>query len=187
MRRFFLLLSCLLLAACALQPVVRQPALRVGAEPAAFVLNARIAVKHDGKRSSAALRWTHQDGVDEMLLFGPFGQTLASIRRDAHEVVLETSQQRYSAQDAAELTHQVLGWSLPLDGLQYWVLAMPTPQGAADMERDAQGQLSMLRQDGWEIRYTRYATPAVDSLPQRMLLQRAGLEIQLLVDTWEIH
>lgn len=187
MRRFYLLLLCLLLAACASQPVSQQPLTRRVDAANTFVLNARIAVKHDGKRSTAALRWAHQNGVDEMLLFGPFGHTLANIRRDEHEVVLETSEQRYVAQDAAELTRTVLGWSLPLDGLKCWVLAMPDPNGEAEVERDAQGQLSMLRQDGWEIHYTRYVTPAADSLPQRMLLQRAGLEIQLLVDTWEIH
>ena len=75
---------------------------------------------------------------------------------------------------------------MPLAGLRFWVLALPAPESAAAVERDANGQVSMVRQDGWEIRYTRYAVPSADSLPLRLSLQREGMELQLLIDEWEI-
>jgi outer membrane lipoprotein LolB len=55
----------------------------------------------------------------------------------------------------------------------------------ASVERDAKGQVSVLRQDGWDIRYMAYATKAADSLPLRITLQHEGLEIKLLIDEWQ--
>lgn len=176
----------LLLSGCASTPPAQQPVTRPAhAEHASFVIVGRIAVKHEGERSSATVRWIHGAETDEILLFAPLGNTIARIQRNGQGIVLDTSDKHYAAQDAEELTQQALGWRLPLSGLQYWVLALPTPGEVFDIERDDNGQINLLRQAGWAIRYTRYATPAPDSLPLRMILQRDELEIQLLIDEWE--
>ncbi|MBI5659215.1 MAG: outer membrane lipoprotein LolB [Nitrosomonadales bacterium] len=178
----------LALAGCATRLQAPQPQVRPAqAGQAAFALNGRIAVKHDGERTTSNMRWTHYPTEDEILLFAPLGQTVARIRRDAVGVVLDTADKHYSAQDTEELTQRALGWHLPLDGLQYWVLALPAPGSKASIERDANGQVNAMRQDGWEIRYTRYTAQQPDSLPLRMNLQREGTELQLLVDEWEIR
>lgn len=184
MFRLFLLL---LLAGCASVPPAPQPVVRpADAEQKPFVLNGRIAVRHDGDRSSANIRWTHRAGDEDILLLAPFGQTVAHIHSDGQKVTLDTADKHYVAQDTGELTQQVLGWHLPLEGLRYWVLALPSPQGEARIEHDANGQVSILQQDGWSIRYPRYAAPTPDSLPLRVSLQREGMELQLLIDEWEI-
>jgi outer membrane lipoprotein LolB len=43
----------------------------------------------------------------------------------------------------------------------------------------------VLRQDGWEVRYLRYADNKADSLPKRMQLSREDLQLTLLIDEWE--
>lgn len=185
-RLFYLLL--LLLAACASAPHAPQSVARPEmAETKPFVLSGRIAVKYDGERSSAGVHWAHHSADDEILLLAPLGQTVARIRRDAQGVALDTPDKHYTAQNTEELTHRVLGWQLPLTGLRNWVLALPAAESEANIERDANGQVSVMHQDGWEIRYLRYATQAPDSLPLRISLQREGMEMQLLIDEWEIH
>ncbi len=187
MRWLLLLFPCVLVG-CASAPSASQPVTRPAqAEQAVFALTGRLAIRHDGERSSAGVRWSHRSGADEILLFTPLGQTMARIDRDAQGVVLDTSGKHYAAQDTEELTQRVLGWRLPLDGLRYWVLALPAPGSKAGIEHDANGQVSMMRQDGWAIRYTRYAAQMPDSLPLRMNLQREEVEIQLLIDEWEIQ
>lgn len=174
----------LLLAGCATAPpqsVVRPS----HAGQASFALDGRIAVKYDGERSSAGMHWQHDADSDDILMLAPLGLTVAHLRRDAHGATLEASGKHYAAQDSGELMQQVLGWRLPLSGLPYWVLGVPMPEVISSMERDARGQVSLLRQDGWNIRYTAYAAPGVDSLPLRMTLQREGLEIRLLIDEWK--
>lgn len=185
--RWLLLLFPLVLVGCASAPPVSQPVTRPAqAEHAPFSLTGRLSIRHDDERSSAGVRWSHRGGNDEILLFTPLGQTMARIGRDAQGVVLDTSDKHYAAQDAGELTQRILGWRLPLDGLRYWVLALPAPGNKAGIEHDENGQVSVMRQDGWAIRYTRYAARTPDSLPLRLTMQREEVEIQLLIDEWEM-
>jgi outer membrane lipoprotein LolB len=175
---------CLLcLAGCAstVPHTVSQPA----QSEAPFAFNGRAAIKHDGERTSANLHWVHRTDFDEILLMGPLGQTVARIQSDENGVTLDTSDQHYAAQNAESLTHQVLGWSLPLFGLRYWVQAIPAPEDQAQIKLNANGQMLVLQQAGWTIRYVQYATPETDSLPMRMSLQHQGLEILLVINEWE--
>jgi outer membrane lipoprotein LolB len=186
--RWFLLLLSLLTAGCASVPTVSQPVVRPAeAEQKPFVLNGRIAIRHGDERSSANMRWAHHSEEDDILLLAPFGQTVARIHRDALKIMLDTSDRHYTAQNTEELTRQVLGWNLPLSGLQFWVLALPSPGSKASIEHDINGQISVLQQDGWNIRYTRFAGQTPDSLPLRINLRREEMELQLLIDEWEIH
>jgi outer membrane lipoprotein LolB len=176
----------LALGACATTPgvaVVQRPA---QAELVPFAFNGRVATKHNGERTSAGVRWTHRGAEDEILLLAPLGQTVARIYSDAQGVLLEASGKKYFELDAETLTERVLGWHLPLSGMRYWVLALPAAGTEAAIERAENGQVKVLRQHGWEINYTRYAADTPDSLPLRMTLQRDGMEMQLLIDEWEI-
>lgn len=174
----------LLLAGCASTPqtvVLRSSP----AEQAAFALDGRIAVKYDGQHPSGGFHWQHDAVSDDILMLAPLGITVAHIKRDVHGATLEASGKLYAAADSGELMQQALGWSLPLEGLPYWVMAQPMPGTPATVERDANGQVNLLRQDGWDIRYTAYAATAADSLPLRMILHREKLEIRLLIDEWK--
>jgi len=187
MRGLFLLLA-LLLSGCASTPPVTQAEQRpADADQKPFVLNGRIAIKHDRDRSSANIRWAHRSEDDDILLLTPFGQTVAHIHSNAQEVVLDTADKHYTAQNTEELILQVLGWHLPMAGLRYWVLAMPAPESQASIGHDANGQISNMQQNGWEINYIRYAAQTQNSLPLRINLQREGMELQLLIDEWEIR
>ncbi len=186
MRRVLAAVALLLLAGCVTTPPVTATLRPPQAERAAYTINGRIAVKYDSKHSSGNLHWAHTADADDVLLLAPLGMTVAHLRRDVGGAVLEASGKRYAAQDAGDLMQQVLGWRLPLDGLPYWVLALPKPGAEAAMERDANGHISVLRQDGWAIRYTRYTAEMADALPVRIVLLREGLEITLLIDEWAL-
>ena len=179
-------LLLLLLGACATTPGVPVLLRPVQAELAPFAFNGRVAIKHNGERSTAGVRWTHRGAEDEILLLAPLGQTVARIFSDAEGVLLETAGKKYFEQDAETLTERVLGWHLPLSGMRYWVLALPAAGSQAVIERAENGQVKVLRQDGWEINYTRYAADAQDSLPLWLSLQRNGMEMQLFIDEWEL-
>jgi len=175
----------LALSACSTVPVVEPSAATQVQASGEFVLNGRVAIRHNGDRQSAGLHWTHRRASDEILLLGPLGQTAARVYHDGFGATLEDGSRRYQAEDAASLMEKVLGWQLPLDGLPDWVLARPQPGSAAEIENDAAGRLARLRQSGWEIRYPRYADETPGSLPTRLELQRADLQVQLLIDEWK--
>lgn len=180
---------CLLLAGmlggCTLLPTA--PAVRP-AQPdsASFKLNGRISVKYNGSHHSAGLRWTHTAQSDEILLLAPLGQTAARIYRDASGAMLDDGEQRHEAASTEILMQQVLGWYLPLGGLHHWVLGLPEAGSPAQVERNGNGQIALLRQDGWEIRYLRHSATQQDSLPTRLHMSRNDLQLQLLIDEWEL-
>jgi outer membrane lipoprotein LolB len=146
-----------------------------------FAMNGRVSIKHGGERHSAGLRWIHLAGSDEILLLAPLGQTAARVYRDNGNATLDSDGRHYQAGDVETLMEQALGWHLPLNGLHHWVLGQPAADGAADIERDADGRISLLTQDGWEVRYLRYA----DTLPSRMQMNRDDLQVLLLIDEWD--
>jgi outer membrane lipoprotein LolB len=179
-----------LMGGCASLSSVTAPVARPAQfESAPFALNGRISVKHLETRQSAGLRWIHQAQSDEVLLLTPLGQTAARVyrnsRRGDSNATLDTGDKHYQDVDAESLMEQVLGWHLPLNGLHHWVLGMSDPESPAQIERAGNGQISVLHQDGWEVRYLRYADSKPDSMPIRLQLIHEDLLVILLIDEWE--
>jgi outer membrane lipoprotein LolB len=193
MRRLLVVFWLAMISGCALLPsaptTIAPPA---QLEAASFALNGRILINQHGERHSAGLHWlhrvpsaTHQAQSDEILLLTPLGQTVARIYRDDKNAILDNGDKHYQDVDAEALMQQVLGWHLPLAGLQRWILGLPADYTPAQIERDSDGRISVLHQDGWEVRYLHYANTSPDSLPTRMQLNHEDLQVQLLIDEWE--
>jgi outer membrane lipoprotein LolB len=175
-----------LLSGCALLQNKPAPVARPAqSASASFALNGRISIDHQGKHHSAGLRWTHRAYSDEILLFAPLGQTVARVFRDAQKATLDDGDGHYQADDAESLMDQVLGWYFPMSDLHQWVMGMPDSDGAAQIERDESGRISVLHQSGWKVSYLRYADTGADSLPSRLQLVHEDLQMQLLIDEWE--
>lgn len=159
-----------------------------------FGLVGRVSVKGGKESFSGGVQWTHSGSRDEILLLTPIGQTLAQIQRSPEGVYLTTpGQQSYYAADVESLTEQVLGWRLPLKGLQYWVQSMYSPATAAAIDLDMQGKVVSIRQDGWEIEYSSYVPASATQTaqgqferPRLLLLKRNDLQIKLVIDAWSM-
>lgn len=153
-----------------------------------FYFSGRIGVQYDGQGFSGMLQWHHGGPEDEILILSPLGQGVARITRDAQGVTLTTSDdQVYRAQDVESLTRQVLGWGLPLQGLQYWVLGLAAPDGEAGREFDEERRLSRLRQDAWRIDYLGYRSVQGISLPGKMVMANDRIEVKLVIDKWLVE
>lgn len=186
MFRLHLIFLAMSLGGCALLQPTPQPVARpTQPELVPFALNGRIAVKYNGSRESAGLRWTHTVQSDEILLLAPLGQTAARVYSDAMHTTLDEGDKHYQADNAESLMQQVLGWYLPLSGLHHWLLGMADTGSPAQIEHEGNGQIAVLRQDGWEVRYLGYTGAKPDSLPKRMQLRHEDLQVQLLIDEWE--
>jgi outer membrane lipoprotein LolB len=178
-----LLLLLVFLTGCATQqPVAVQ---RMPQADVPFAFSGRIALKQGSSRDGSGIRWTHGD-TDEILLLGPLGYTAARIYRDSHGATLEDAYgKKYSAPDAESLMEKAVGWSLPLEGLSYWIKATPAPQGESAIERNAEGQINRILQQGWELRYGRFNSKQANALPLQMLMLRNGVEVTVLIDEWQ--
>lgn len=156
-----------------------------------FALIGRVLVKTDKHGFSGGVHWQHTDSRDEILLFSPLGQTLAQIDREPQGVRLITSEQKtYYASDVENLTEEVLGWRLPLAGLQFWVQGTHFPLTMSEKDLDRNGRTVAIRQDGWKISYLDYFSRLVstsDTLPRVLELSRLDFKFKLVIDNWRIN
>jgi len=151
-----------------------------------FDLVGRVAVNHEGRAFSAGVRWEHTAERDEVWLLTPLGQALAHIVGDAQGATYTgADRSRHTARDIASLTRRALGWELPLEQLSWWVQGAIAPTAVIQhVERDGQGRLVALGQDGWRIAYTHYAPAENGGRPRRLDIFGGAQEIRLVIDSW---
>lgn len=152
----------------------------------AFSLTGRVAVKLEQRGYAARLNWGHAAGGDRLRLLSPVGSVIADLEADASGAILTTGDKKvYRSGDVQALTREVLGWDLPLDGLQHWVVGRAEPALAVQAEeRDALGRLTRLTQSDWQITYLAYVGDS--ALPARMALAHGKLSLRLIIDRWDL-
>jgi outer membrane lipoprotein LolB len=181
-RLFVCLLTGLtLLSGCATAPVAIE---RTAFPLRSFELLGRIGVSYESEGFHGNLRWRHEPEREEVWIMTPLGTGVAHLTQEAAGVTLVTSTETYRATDLSSLSRKVLGWSLPLDGLQYWVRGVAAPGESAAVERDSEGRLARLEQNGWRVDYLRYTPAPTGGLPAKLRLTSSGLAITLVIDSW---
>ena len=189
--------SLLFLGGCAQFPSFKSasPAnkLALSKPPESFRLEGRVSVKSGEESFSGGMLWRHGVKEETLLLRTPLGQGVAELRGTGAAVSLKDAEGRlYYADDAETLVRQVVGMTLPIKGLAWWVIGHPRPGARYLAEADEHGRLAVLRQDDWRIefsRYTQYGQTAQGKipLPGKLIARRSDdLEIRLVVDEWEL-
>ena len=186
-RRALAALCAWLAAGCASLPAPPPTEAAFPAVDAPFVIGGRISARRGDNGVAGAFSWTHDAQQDAIDLATPLGQTLARLQGDRHEVTVQLSDGRVeTAPTWSALTEQAFGVVIPVDGLAWWVRALPRASGRYGVERDGAGRVALLRQDGWEIVYA-YADLAARQ-PSRITLQYPGadpIEVRVVVDRRE--
>ena len=184
MRAVLLMLSVILVTACAVAPP--SPSIDVPARStlSAFSLEGRFSLRNDDRNYAGRLSWRHAGGGDQVLLSSPLGQGLAEIVSDANGARLTTSDGKvYAAVDAETLTRDVLGYPLPLAQLTDWVRGRL--RDADDSTVDAFGRPLSQTAALWRIEYG-YENDDPAAPPNRIFAERVGggLELRLRIDEW---
>jgi outer membrane lipoprotein LolB len=151
-----------------------------------FELRGRVAVASGNEGFNAHLRWQQSGPVAQLDLEGPLGAGAVHVTADGPNLSVTTSKGEKLDDAAArsELTAR-LGFEPPLASLRYWLLGAPDPsQPAAEQVDPRQQRLQSLQQGGWQIDYPAYMMAGSESLPARINLQRAGVRVRLIADSW---
>jgi len=152
-----------------------------------FNILGRISIQDKDQRTSGSFRWQHSSLTDEILIFTALGQAIAEIIRDQDGVSIMTAKQEYyEAADVESLTEDILGWRLPLGGLQYWIQGAHSPFTAAEKDLNLDDQVITIRQDGWTIQYISYLPKQQYSVPRLLDLSFEDLKLRLIIDDWKI-
>ncbi len=177
------LAALVLLSGCASLFKPATPAREVSSTDAAFEVNGRFAVRFREEGGSGRLAWLHTPATDDLTLANPIGIGLARIiRRDGQYTLTTNDNREHSSPDPDQLTRPVLGWSLPISGLPYWLRGRAVPDRPVTRSAMADGQLSELEQSGWRIDYL--SRNQDNGLPERLRIRRDELDIRLVLDAW---
>lgn len=195
-RQLLLALLVLAVSACATQPMaptipspehlaLHQQHLASLAKIQTFSLKGRLGVVTQKQGFSGGIEWQHQATTDNIDVYSPVGSKVANITKTSSQVVLtDQKSQQTKAKDAETLTESTLGFRLPLSGLSDWAIGRPTASKIAASNWDAQGRLTMLKQDGWDIGFENYLESNGTFLPTKIVLKSEQVNLKLLVEKW---
>ncbi len=178
---------CAALCACvstrpALAPAPWERRLAELQHAAAWQLDGRAAVAVGTQGWQASLNWRQRGAEAELHLAGPLGVGALVLKATAQGISLNGAPPSDTV--VAELQER-LGFELPLDDLRFWLLGVPHPDVAFDLERNDQDRAQQLTQDGWTLDYDRYVPANGDLLPARVVLNREGVRVRIVIDQWE--
>ncbi len=183
------LFACVLLLGGCAPTLVNQDGEATGFPDArnVFEVSGRLSARHKDDALAAGFRWRHNGDHDEMELASPLGQLVAQLSGVPGDVQLRSADGHLvNAADWPALTARGLGWPLPIDGLAYWIQGVPRADATFDVERDANGLPTVLRQDGWTITYQAFvAGQDGGTRPARLTLSYPDVEVRVVIDGWQ--
>ena len=197
-RTTFLVVILVALSACSRSGDLADDSLRqslwveqqaVAAEVTQWNLYARAALRLEGESYNLGIRWQRQEnGRFTMLLDAHFGQGV--LRIDAlgpEEFRLRLSDGQLFVNNTVEaLMVDVVGWSLPISGLDYWIRGLPFPGDDYRHRLDSTGRAKSIRQAGWDIAYLDYfAKVGEPPLPRKLTLASEEVKLKLVIERWQ--
>jgi outer membrane lipoprotein LolB len=181
-----------MLVACSTQPMISTQShnwqqYQASMQPIqSWTVAGLIGIRMPKQAESANFTWQQIHDQFNISLYGPLGLGGTELKGSKQGVSLTTHDGRVlTADNIEDLMQQNLGWSLPVNGLIYWVKGLPVPGVPAKTEFNQQGLLSDLQQQGWDIHYLDYQQQNGQWRVRKMLCQRQNLTITLIINLWQ--
>jgi len=177
-----LLLSTMLSSCAVISPLGEDLA-------ADFRLRGKIGVRDQsptGGSFSASFDWIQAGDAFAIELWGPLGQGRTRLTGDDQTLTVTNARGVTLAGESPEaLMQEHLGWSAPVNVLQYWVRGRVAPGWRANgLDRDAEGNLTGFEQLGWTVELSRWQQSAAGPVPGRIRATRHGRRITVVCKEW---
>lgn len=171
--KFYLLSgSLLLLAACSSTKPQAPSDWREQRDWKNFEASGRLGVQIKEKGQYANFDWTRENGVETIDINTPIGTTVGQLCQDAEGVLaVDAKGKTYQADNAAELSGQLLGYELPVQYLAVWANGEWVKDAARTVLPDG-----TLQQYGWNIRLSLKE----DGTPHSLSLENAQMTIRMV-------
>lgn len=148
----------------------------------------RIGVVTPENGWHASLNWDQQADAYQIQLNGPTGQGIAALYGNKDGITLMVPDEGVaSAKDPETLLERQLGFRLPVSGLRYWALGLPSPTPEKTEILDDQGRLKELKQDQWHILLRDYRDQGGFEIPTKLRLERQDMSVKLILRDWSLH
>ncbi len=153
-------------------------------------LSGKLAVRQPSDSGTAIINhWIQQGEAYDLALSSSFlGMGSTTLKGVPGFIELTLSDgETYRSADPDALVKAATGWQLPLQSLTWWIRGLPAPDGDFRLLFDENGELAMIRQAGWEIRYDRWHKPQGDqtALPARVTALKEQKRVRVVVSNWQ--
>jgi outer membrane lipoprotein LolB len=147
-------------------------------------LEGRAAVAAGAQGWQASLNWQQSEASSELQLAGPLGIGAQVIKRTPNGISINGAA---PGESALSQLQERLGFSLPIEDLRFWLLGVPNPNSAFELQRNDQDRALHLTQSDWSIDYDRYMASGGDVLPAHIVLTRDDIRVRIVVDHWALQ
>ena len=146
----------------------------------------RLAVTKGTQGGNASFLWEQRGENYRIRLWGPFGAHPIYIEGNSQGVRLHEQGKIKEAHSPELLLQNLLGWTVPVSGLETWLKGLPLPTLPVHaLKKDDQHRLVSFQQQGWHIQYDAYQATDPLSLPTKLFLQSDSLRVKIMVKTWQ--
>lgn len=155
----------------------------------------RVAVQTQQTGGQADFSWQQQTQSDYAIrLQAPLGAGTIWMKGSQNGVALRTSdgESLYDT-NADALLERINGWPLPISGLGYWILGLPSAHSAYTIAQwNQHGLPEVIEQDGWRIEFRKHAYEAGLLLPHKLFISRLNeegqeVDVRLIVRQWSLQ
>ena len=147
-----------------------------------FSVKVTGSVEGRNQGGSGGFTLTQNKLSDVLEIRNPIGGALAKITVTPGEAILERNGETFKAFDADTLLLNALGLALPARGLSDWMRAQARPGSSASVERNSDGLVTQIKQDGWTLNYD-WINPS--KLEKMIMIRNTNLgsvEVRLVFD-----
>ncbi len=150
-----------------------------------FDLGGRIAISDGDDGGSGRFEWQQRGQAYTLRFVAPVsGRSWRLEVQPGQALLIESNGAVRVANSAEELLQRELRWHLPADALRYWVLGMRAPGASSELEFGDDGELALLRQSGWEIRYLEFDRSQDPPLPRKVFARSGEHQVRIAVRKW---
>lgn len=154
-----------------------------------FSLSGRIAIRNGDDGGSGRFEWQQDGEVMRFVLSAPLSnQTWTLEGMPGSYVLTDSKGQQQQDADAKRLVFDASGWVIPMDELSYWIRAARAPEalaGPAQLELAESGDLSSLRQAGWQVSFERFSEVNAIRLPVKIKATREAASVKVIIQRWQ--
>ena len=150
-------------------------------------LQGKLAYRDDQNSGSAWFDWGQHSDRFTIYLSGPFGIGTVQISGNSQAITLsQPGKTDIRAHSSHALTQRLFGWPLPVEQMRSWVKGIPANSSSHVIKTfNAKGLLHTLREEDWEISFTRYHESPYGPLPSKIKGHSDKLSFTLLLKDWD--
>ena len=142
-------------------------------------LRGRVNVRYQDESHTPRIQWQQQDDKYRIRLWGTFNVGNTIIMGEPNLVTMEHDGKILTATSPEDLILENLGYELPVSYLEFWIRSLPSPNSESELEFNNLNNLSVIKQDGWEVSYPEVRQFNGITLPRRVEITRAANDIRL--------